>query len=612
MAKAKPAPTLDTDQALQLLPLARLTLSDLNPRQQVTAEEIDAMADSIAHLGLLQNLIGLQNPGDYIIQIVGGGKRLRALQKLAAEGFIPRTGSLDPISVLVTTDPGQAVAMAGAENNARKALNPADEIQSYVSLSSRGLTTSVIAATYGQTEAHVRRMLKLAELPAVIMANLAAGKISIDQARALTIARSDADAIELLQQVLERGLNPSQIRNALTPDTVSVKDRRLAYVGLDAYLEAGGGHITDLFSDNAYLTDGDKLQKLFVDKGERETEELRQTGGWKWAAFTPESYVDWQTTSKLQRLYRQPVELPPGDAERLAELSEKGEQAELTPAELEEYDSLDARADGDYSDDDRATGGILTVVQNGKLVINGAYRRPEDAPRQTGADGVTSTTLSAAEPKGHPQSLRDDLARIKLAAMQRALLDCPELLLDMLAFQLSGESYSWNAPLDAQIKPQPLIPEKPEGTELDERLTPERGGPMIVFTPEEFTAFRNRGQLHRDKVLTEALARSFKHSKGEFADHIASLVAPDVRALWSPTAAGFLGRVNGDYLDTLWTTLVPDADAKAFTALKKAAKAKELESLFADMSVREAIGTSRDQNAAIDGWLPPELQWGAA
>ncbi|WP_235842733.1 ParB N-terminal domain-containing protein, partial [Cereibacter sphaeroides] len=49
----------------------------MNSRQEIAAEEVEAMAESLAVAGLLQNLIGHLTPAG--VEIVGGGTRLRAL-----------------------------------------------------------------------------------------------------------------------------------------------------------------------------------------------------------------------------------------------------------------------------------------------------------------------------------------------------------------------------------------------------------------------------------------------------------------------------------------------------------------------------------------------------
>jgi hypothetical protein len=101
---------------------------------------------------------------DGSVQIVAGGKRLRALQKLAAEGW-HRTADqrrIDYVPVQITEDPLVAQAWAGAENTARSALHPADEIRAYAALRLTGISPGTIARTYAVTESQVHRMLKLA------------------------------------------------------------------------------------------------------------------------------------------------------------------------------------------------------------------------------------------------------------------------------------------------------------------------------------------------------------------------------------------------------------------------------------------------------------------
>ena len=63
-------------------PLSKLTLSGMNPRQNVPAAEVEELAESIWTAGLIQNLAGIEN-GKGGVEIVAGGRRLRALQLLA-------------------------------------------------------------------------------------------------------------------------------------------------------------------------------------------------------------------------------------------------------------------------------------------------------------------------------------------------------------------------------------------------------------------------------------------------------------------------------------------------------------------------------------------------
>lgn len=66
------------------IPLSQLDLSPLNPRRNVTDEDITALADSIRTAGLLQNLAGIETETGRV-EIVAGGRRLRALFQIADE-----------------------------------------------------------------------------------------------------------------------------------------------------------------------------------------------------------------------------------------------------------------------------------------------------------------------------------------------------------------------------------------------------------------------------------------------------------------------------------------------------------------------------------------------
>ncbi|WP_186814971.1 ParB/RepB/Spo0J family partition protein, partial [Cereibacter sphaeroides] len=224
---------------LRLIPLAELRLSPLNSRQEIAAEEVEAMAESLAVAGLLQNLIGHLTPQG--VEIVGGGTRLRALQRLAAEGWSrhPDLIPIDPVPVKVTADLQEAVAWAGTENSARSALHPADEVRAYAAMRDRGASLSRIARSFARSEAHVERRLKLADLPAEALAALRANEISLEMAKALTLAPSGERCLEVLGSVRGRDMRPEQVRRELTPGTVPSTDRRVLFVGLEAYLAAG-------------------------------------------------------------------------------------------------------------------------------------------------------------------------------------------------------------------------------------------------------------------------------------------------------------------------------------------------------------------------------------
>lgn len=66
---------------VELVPFADLYVSPLNPRTVFSAEGIEALAENIRQLGLIQNLAGLRDEAGKV-GIVAGGRRLRALALL--------------------------------------------------------------------------------------------------------------------------------------------------------------------------------------------------------------------------------------------------------------------------------------------------------------------------------------------------------------------------------------------------------------------------------------------------------------------------------------------------------------------------------------------------
>ncbi|MEM7001494.1 MAG: ParB/Srx family N-terminal domain-containing protein, partial [Pseudomonadota bacterium] len=145
---------------IKTVALADLNLSPLNPRQQVSDADIAALAGSIRTVGLLQDLAGIAGENGKV-QVVAGGRRLRALQQIAeADGVDPAKVQ---VPVMVTDDEAEAQAWASTENVARTALHPADEVRAYRDMTRTGATPEKIASAFGVTVRHVKGRLRLAK-----------------------------------------------------------------------------------------------------------------------------------------------------------------------------------------------------------------------------------------------------------------------------------------------------------------------------------------------------------------------------------------------------------------------------------------------------------------
>ena len=620
MPRTKPAPPVDdataTDPAslgaLRMIPLGDLTLSPLNARQVVDQAEVEAMAVSIATAGLLQNLVGYQDD-TASIGIVGGGKRLRALQLLAAQGFMPGAGmpGIDPVPVIVTMDPHTAVAWAGTENTARSALGPADEITAYAALRARGSSADMIARTFAVPAAHVARRLALANLPDAVIAALRDGKITIDVARALTLAPTPDRAAEVCEIAIANDWRDWRVKEALTANTTGSRDRRVKFLGIEALQAAGVVVQRDLFSDDIYIAAGDLIHQLFVEKGEDLAAAKAAAESWSWSEFFAGQPYEFKADG-LVPIYREENQLPDGDLERMQDLAESNG---LDPAEQDELVALQARADGDFSDDQRSVGGVVISIRHNGTPDYAYFARKSAMPGSSvGGSGGASSGGKSQEPKPLPESLLTDLARIKLLSLQTALMGNASLMLDLLGWQLTAALPTYAAPLAIALTPPAIAPEKVDGTTVPEALA----RPKTDHRPamESFTAWLTLPQAERIALTGLHLARLFRFStRDPVANDLAAQLAVNPRDVWTPTAEGYFSRLPAPALDAIYAELIPadSAALKTFKALKKGPKAQNLHSLFGPQkhAERAALQLTPDDEARLDAWLPPELHWAA-
>lgn len=606
-----------TTAPIQYFPLDALYLSDMNPRQDVDADRIDQLADSIVAVGLLQNLAGLADEAGKV-GIVAGGRRLRALIRATEKhaDLLDRRPELAEIPVRLAPDAATARAWASVENAAREDLHPADEIRAYGRMADTGSDVPTIARVFAVTESHVYRRLALAALPAPILDALKAGEITLEAAKCFTVAQDEALALDILDRLRGQDVSAHRLKQLLQPEAIRDTDRRAVYVGLAAYEGAGGTITRDLFANEVFLGDGALLDRLFADKLAMDAEAIGH--GWTWVETSPESWISYDVTSKLDRIYRIEGELSEEQVERFDELSELAEAEALDADGQAELDALDAIAQGDFTDAQRDHAGLFIFVDSrGQLTVQAAYVRAEDREAAIAAEVLTGfaarsrdgSAADAAPKSPISNALRDDLGRVAQGARQNAALRDPELLIDLLAYQVS-HGLAWRKPFGISIEDVPNWPTtEAEGYALDERLTANPPRDMHgKDLAKSFRAFRAKGAEHVRGELVRMLAAHYRGGSDELAALIDKETKPAIREVWMPTAANFFSRVGGPYLNGLWCDLLDLATdhptATSFAKLKKGEKAAKLETLFSDADTRKALGITEALEARIAAWLP--------
>lgn len=605
-----------TVPTVETLPLGNLYLSGLNPRQDHDAESIALLADSIVEVGLMQNLGGLRD-AEGRVAIVFGGRRLAALQ-LAVE----RRPELALVPVAIAPDEETARLWGQSENFAREALDPADAIRAFGWMRDAGSSVTQIARIFAVMESQVYRFLALANLPVEVIDALKAGDISFGMAKAFTVSQDRDLLLTVLAEVKGRDVSEQRIRTRLQPAAVSKSDRRAVFVGIDAYEAAGGIVTRDLFSDSVSLTDPDLLHRLFTEKLNAFAPDM--TEGWHWCDIKDEAYVSYTETDKLCRLQRVGGEFTEEETARYDELSELAEEAELDADDQAEFDALQAIISGDFTDAQRAVAGFFVYVDNsGALTRSGPYVRTENMEAAVAAGVVKAAEGAYGQQEAAPKSpysgaLIEDMKAIRLAAVQKALLDKPELVLSLFAFGLSAASGVTTNVFDMTPGTPNNCPKESDGLTTSDRLAHLPRGYEAWTKPElrcdnlseAFRAFTAQGKKARNEVITEVIARTLPYGAGdnEFFRLIEADAGSSMRQNWTPTAASFFGRVSGGYLDDLFTTLLDiepgDTRLRAFTSQKKKAKAEAMERLFSDAEYQAALAVTPDQKARIAAWLP--------
>ena len=300
------------ETAVQLIPMQMLCRAPENVRHTRASEDVLELAEDIASHGLLQSLIGYQDDTQKIFPagytwIVGGGRRLQALEVLLGRGVL-NPGYRVPVLIRPMEE---AVELSLSENLARRDMSPADEFEAFSTLMKPGtISPSDLAKRFGFTERYVKQRLRLAALAPEILEAVRERAITVDSAMAYASSQDRDAQLRCYKKQLRTNWKPHDpdvIRRDLMLKAYTGDSSVALYVGLDAYEAAGGRYDDDLFSTHPdvdapkRLIDGKLLEDLGMKKMAQElvpfvTEANRGGAGLNAGALiAPELDVsDWQ------------------------------------------------------------------------------------------------------------------------------------------------------------------------------------------------------------------------------------------------------------------------------------------------------------------------------
>ncbi|WP_291198196.1 ParB/RepB/Spo0J family partition protein [Hyphomonas sp.] len=229
------------------LPLSALSISKLNMRHGRKVPDVSDILPSIRERGLRQTLLVRREGDGY--GIVAGRRRFFALQQIAKE-----TGSdpLVPCAVMTEGDAASAIEASIIENVARLPATEMEQFAAFGKLHEEGRPVEDIAAFFGVTELHVRRVLALAALSAPIRKLYAEEDIDGETVRALTLATPAQQLawLKLWNSETERAPTGRGCRAWVTGGTAITTDKAL--FDLAGY---SGAVTADLFGESAVFAD---------------------------------------------------------------------------------------------------------------------------------------------------------------------------------------------------------------------------------------------------------------------------------------------------------------------------------------------------------------------
>jgi len=586
------------------IPFNKLVPWEGNVRKTGAADGIAELALSIAAHGVLQSLVVRKAKGGKYL-IIAGRRRYLALKSLVASGAMRKDQA---VPCTVAHAESDATELSLAENIIRAPMHPADQFEAFRDIIEAGASACDVASRFGVQEALVTRRLKLGRLSPVILDAYRAGQLTLEETEAFTLT-DDREAQErVFAKLPEWQRNASGIRRMLTRDEIPATDKRVVFVGLEAYEEAGGPVRRDLFDEDCegYLQDSDLLDRLVAEKLAPVKIEVAGEG-WAWVETACD--IDYGTLSGFSRLYPEEVFASEADRSEHETLSaEYDTLIDQDDADTDRLEAIEQRLSELQTIDQWPTetlaiaGAIVALDHAGALRIERGLVRQGDMPKRKREDGPS-------DPSDLPASLVADLTAQKTAAMGAELIRQPDIALAAVVHALALRALYQHPDAASCLELSMQMPRvhrlmaKPQQSVPLGRIDEERSvlAELLPETPSdlwEWCLERTRDELLRVLAFVAANAVNAVQGKGEHADSdrlmhgatLAQALSLDMRPWFVPDSGNYFGRLNRKGI----LAAIDDAQgghAPALDKLKKTELAVRAEGLIANT-----------------GWLPAVLR----
>jgi len=407
------------------------------------------------------------------------------------------------------------------------------------------------------------------------------------------------------------------------------------FVGIEAYTEAGGTILRDLFMDDrgGYLEDAALLDHLAHEKLRALATDIQQAEGWAWTMVS----IDFPHSHGLRRIFPKTVPLSAEDEGTLDAarteydaLCEEYEGWDEVPegivARLNELEDIingyaSQRLAYDPADISRS-GVIVSLGSDGEARIERGFQRPEDIVVEEPDDDAEATDTAADDTDGSDEgeqgdgsrtpalsdTLIHDLTAHRTLALRLTLGEQPLLACRALTHALALSTF-WRAGDRTCLDIRPVSTALGQFADgLDDTRTAEalraRHDAWAAQMPQDPSDFWDVIDAMNDETVMALLAHcvsltvdAVKHphfratGKLAAADQLAQALSLDMAEHWRPTARSYFGRVTKTHIVDAVREAAGDEATHRIAGLKKQAMAETAEQLVA--------GT---------GWLPPILR----
>ena len=190
------------DLNIRMISIDKLKSGRYQPRQDMDAQSLEELAESIRSFGMIQPIVAQQIPGDDRYEIIAGERRWRAAQ-LAEYTEVP-------VSVREFENEDK-LAVSLIENMQRQDLNPVEEARGLKRLVEEfKMTQQQIADSIGKSRATISNQMRLLHLAEPALDRLFNGEIDVGHAKVLLSLQQADDQARASEIIVDKGLSVRQ------------------------------------------------------------------------------------------------------------------------------------------------------------------------------------------------------------------------------------------------------------------------------------------------------------------------------------------------------------------------------------------------------------------